>query len=254
MRKSYLGKLNYGIWGICIALSLILSGCATVYNPVTEREETTLIGEKSEIQIGKEAAISLEKQYGVVKNSNFQPRLNTIGGKIAKMSGRSHLPYTFKILKTDDVNALALPGGPVYITEGLLKEVETESQLACVLGHEVGHICARHSVKRIEAQFGYSLLYSILLQGEQEDIQNLANMAFNLTSLGYSRSDEFQADELGVTYAYRAGYNPYGMAEFLKILKKSYKRNPSHIETFFSTHPHVDDRIDRAEKLAAQIK
>lgn len=231
-----------------------LTGCATVYNPVTEKEETTLISEKSEIQIGKEAATSLEKQYGVVKKSNFQPRLNKIGKKIAKSSGRPHLPYTFKILKTDDVNALALPGGPVYVTEGLLKEVETESQLACVLGHEVGHICARHSVKRIEAQFGYNLLYSLLLRGEKEDIQNLANMAFNLTSLGYSRSDEFQADELGVTYAYRAGYNPYGMAGFLKILKKNYKRNPSHIETFFSTHPHVDDRIDRAEKLAAQTK
>jgi predicted Zn-dependent protease len=230
-----------------------LTGCATVYNPVTGREEASLISEQSEIQIGREAAVSIEKQYGVVKNSSFQPRLNNIGGKVARACGRPHLPYSFKILKTDDVNALALPGGSIYVTEGLLKETKTESQLACVLGHEIGHVCARHSIKRLEAQLGYSVLYTLILKESEKDIQNLANMTFNLTTLGYSRQDEFQADELGTKYAFRAGYNPYGMTEFLKILKKSYERNPSHIEAFFSTHPHIDDRIQRTEELAAKL-
>ena len=230
--------------------SLLLIGCATVYNPVTNKEETTLISEKDEIQIGREASVSLEKQYGLVKDTKLNTYLNGIGEKVAKSSGRPNLPYTFKILKTDDVNALALPGGSIYVTEGLLKESPTDSQLACVLGHEIGHVCARHSVKRLEAQVGYSVIASIILKGEKKDIQNLANMAFNLTTMGYSRQDEFQSDELGIKYAFKAGYDPYGMAEFLKLLKKNQKTNQSHIEVFFSTHPHVDDRIDRAEEIA----
>lgn len=233
---------------------LLLSGCATVYNPVTHRDEATLISEKDEIQIGQEASVSLEKQYGLVKDTKLNTYLNGIGEKVAQSSGRPKLPYTFKILKTDDVNALALPGGSIYVTEGLLKESPTDSQLACVLGHEIGHVCARHSVKRLEAQVGYSVLASIILKGKKEDIQNLANMAFNFTTLGYSRQDEFQSDELGIKYAFNAGYDPYGMAEFLKTLKKNQKTNQSHLEVFFSTHPNIDDRIDRAEEIAGKYK
>ncbi len=234
-----------------LSLSVLLfAGCATVYNPVTGREETTLIGEKSEIQIGKEASKSLEKEYRLVKDRKLNTYLKKVGERVAKASGRPHLPYTFKILKTEDVNALALPGGAIYVTEGLLRDVQTDSQLACVLGHEMGHVCARHSIKRLEVRLGYSVLYTLILGGSEKDIQNLANMAFNLTTMGYSRQDEFQSDELGIKYAFKAGYDPYGMAEFLKILKKKHKSSPSRIEIFFSTHPHVDDRIERAEKIA----
>jgi predicted Zn-dependent protease len=232
--------------------SILLTGCATVYNPVTNKEESTLIGEKEEIQIGQEAAVSLEKEYGLVKDTKLNKHLNSIGNKVAKTCGRPNLPYTFKILKTDDVNALTFPGGAIYVTEGLLKVYETDSQLANVLAHEIGHVCARHIIKKIEAQIGYSILYSILLSNSKKDMQNLSNTAFNLLSLGYSRQDEFQADELGIKYAYKAGYDPYGMAEFFKILKKNQKTNQSHIDVFFSTHPNVDDRIGRAEEIAKE--
>ncbi len=235
-------------------LSLFLIGCATVYNPVTGKDESTLIGEKQEIQIGKEAAASLERKHGIVKDERLNIYLTKIGLRVAKASGRPHLPYKFGILKVEDVNALALPGGYIYVTEGLLKEAENDDQLACVLGHEIGHVNARHGIKRVESQIGYSMIYSILLRGSDRDIQNLANLTFNLTSLGYSRNDEFQADELGITYAAKAGYDPYGMVEFLKILKEQYKRTPSQIEVFFSTHPHVDDRIGRAEEIAREYK
>ena len=233
-------------------LSLLLIGCATVYNPVTNKEETTLIGEKEEIQIGQEAAVSLEKQYGLVKDTELNTHLNDIGKKVAQKCGRPHLPYTFKILKTDDVNALTFPGGAIYVTEGLLKVYETDSQLANVLAHEIGHVCARHIIKKMEAQIGYSMLYALLLRSAKQDIQNLANVSFNLLSLGYSRSDEFQADELGIKYAYKAGYDPYGMAEFFRVLKKNQKTNQTHIDVFFSTHPNVDDRIGRAEEIAGE--
>ncbi|MFH1548089.1 MAG: M48 family metallopeptidase [Candidatus Omnitrophota bacterium] len=233
---------------------LFLSGCATVYNPVTNKDETTLISEKGEIQIGQEAAISLEKQYGLVKDTKLNKHLSSIGNKVAKKCGRPNLPYTFKILKTDDVNALTFPGGAIYVTEGLLKEYENDSQLASVLGHEIGHVCARHIIKKMEAQIGYSVLYGILLSNSKKDIQNLSNTAFSLLSLGYSRQDEFQADELGIKYAYKAGYDPNGMAGFLKVLKKSHKSNASHIDVFFSTHPHINDRIERSEEIAGKYK
>jgi len=245
-------KINYFIfWSLLIGV-ILLTGCATVYNPVTNKEETTLIGEKEEIQIGREAAVSLEKQYGLVKDTKLNAHLNSIGKKVAQKCGRPNLPYTFKILKTNDVNALTFPGGAIYVTEGLLKVCENDSQLANVLGHEIGHVCARHIIKKIEAQIGYSMLYALLLRSAKQDIKNLANISFNLLSLGYSRQDEFQADELGIKYAYKAGYDPYGMAQFLKILKEQYKRTPSQIEVFFSTHPHVDDRIERAEEIAGE--
>jgi len=247
-------KINYYNFGILFLSLLFLTGCATVYNPVTNREESTLIGENEEIRIGREAAASLEKQHGILKDSRLNTRLNNIGKKVAQKSGRAHLPYTFKILKIKDVNALALPGGYIYVTEGLLREAETDDQLACVLGHEIGHVNARHAIKRVESQLGYSLVYSILLGKSDKDIQKLANLSFNLTSLGYSRQDEFQADELGIKYAYKAGYDPYGMVQFLKILKEQYKRTPSQIEVFFSTHPHVDDRIERAEEIASKYE
>jgi len=236
-----------------IVVSLLLTSCVTVYNPVTAREEPTLIGESREIQIGREAAESLEKKQGLVNSPEMNRRIKRIGEEIARVCGRSHLPYSFKILKSKDVNALALPGGFIYVTKGLMKVVETDSQLASILGHEVGHVCARHAIKKLEAQIGYSLLYTLIFRGEKEDIQKLANMTFNLVTLGYSRQDEFQADELGIKYAYKAGYNPHGMAEFLKVLKKNYKRTPSQIEVFFSTHPHIDDRIERAEELADEM-
>ncbi|MCK4904661.1 M48 family metalloprotease [bacterium] len=245
-------KLNYYIVGLFLIISLFLTGCATVYNPVTNREENTLIGEKEEIRIGKKATVSLEKQHGLVKDAQLNAHLNNIGQKVARKSGRPHLPYTFKILKIKEVNALALPGGYIYVTEGLLKEAQNDAQIACVLGHEIGHVNARHAIKRVESQLGYSLIYTILLGKSEKDIQNLANLTFNLTSLGYSRSDEFQADELGIKYAYKAGYDPYGMVQFLKILKEQYKKTPSQIDVFFSTHPHVDDRIERAEKIAGK--
>ena len=251
MRKTF-KKINYQLLVLLIVLPIFLAGCATVYNPVTNREESTIIGEKEEIRIGREAAASLEKQYGVVKDFQLNNRLTNIGSKVAKKSGRPNLPYTFKILKIKKVNALALPGGYIYVTEGLLRETKNDAQLACVLGHEIGHVNARHSIKRVEAQLGYSLIYSILLGKSDKDIKSLANLTFNLTSLGYSRQDEFQADELGIKYAYKAGYNPYGMAQFLKILKEQYKVTPLQIEVFFSTHPHVDDRIERAEEIAGK--
>lgn len=247
-------KLNHCVLGLFFIMSLLLAGCATVYNPVTNKEESTLIGEQDEIQIGREAAASLEKQYSLVKDAEANAKLNNIGKKVVQKCGRSELPYTFKILKTDDVNALTFPGGAIYVTEGLMKVYENDSQLANVLGHEIGHVCARHIIKKIEAQIGYSLLYSILLSNSKKDIQNLANLSFNLLSLGYSRQDEFQADELGIKYAYKAGYDPNGMADFLKVLKKNQKTNRTHIDVFFSTHPAVDDRIERAEEIAGKYK
>ena len=252
-RKSLVRPVHYTLifW---LALSFLITGCATVYNPVTHREEASLISQQSEVQIGREAATSLEKQYGLVKDTALNTRVNNIGSRVARGCGRKNITYTFKILKTDDVNALALPGGPVYVTYGLMKLQPTDSQLANVLGHEVGHICARHIIKKMEAQIGYSMLYSIILSDSKKDIQNLSNTAFNLLALGYSRQDEFQADELGIEYAFRAGYDPYGMAGFLKLLKRNQKTNQSHIDVFFSTHPHVDDRIERAEEIAGEYK
>ena len=240
---------------VLVPVFLLIAGCATIYNPATEREEVIFIDEKSEIAIGAGTAKRLEKKYSLYEDAKAVRYVNRIGRDVARAGDRPNLEYHFKVLNIEQVNALALPGGFVYVTRGLLDRVGDDDELAAVLGHEIGHIAARHGVKKLQAQLGYSLLSTLIFREDKyKDMEQALDMAANLISLGYSRNDELLADRLGTRYSYRSGYGLRGMLSFLKKLKKMEKQEPFLLDVLLSTHPPTLERIGVVEEEINRLK
>jgi predicted Zn-dependent protease len=220
---------------------LALSGCATIYNPATGKRELILIDTTSEITLGNYIASGIKRRFDLSDDPRLNERAQRVGEKIFSVSDRTDLPYHFYVIKNKEPNAFALPGGFVYIHTGLLNLLD-DDELACVLGHEVGHIAARHSVKKLQAEIGYTLLMNVALRKAGiQDMRRVINISFDLISLGYSREDELLADRLAVRYASRAGYNPRAM---LGVLKKLEKKGRGHWGplTILSSHPDIATR------------
>lgn len=227
-------------WQICCLLILFSALWQLPGMPVAEAGLFS-ISTKEEIDLGKNTARELEKKYGVVQDPVLQERINQIGQRIVGVCDRKDLPYTFKVLNTDEINALAVPGGYVYLYKGLVDYMPSDEELAGVISHEVGHIVKRHTVRRIEKNMGISLLFNIFFKDRGQVLQNLA---FNAIMADYSRDDERQADELGFTYAMRAGYSPYSMLLTLHKLKEKEGRSSYGL---FSSHPNTGSRIGQVE-------
>lgn len=231
---------------------LLFSGCTTIYNPATERRETLLIDTKSEIALGADMDKQIDKELKILDDPKMQARLNAIGTKVAGASDRQDLTYSFKIVKDKEFNAFAIPGGFIYVNSGLINAAN-DNELACVLAHEIGHVAARHSVKRLQAVLGYQIIMNIALgASNQQSVFQAVDIAFNLVTLGYSRQDEFLADKLAVRYAKRAGFNPYGMVTFFEKLKReSDKKGPTMQLVFLSSHPPIEERIKNVKEQIA---
>ena len=241
-----------------ISASLILgvfffSGCTTIYNSATGQRETLLIDTQTEVSLGKDMDKQVRSEMQMFNDPQMQERLERIGKKIAAVSDRQDLSYYFNIVKEKEFNAFAIPGGNVYVNSGLV-QAATDDELAAVVGHEVGHIAARHSVKRLQAVLGYQLIASIALgaSGQQQVLQAV-DIVFNVVNLGYSRKDEYLADKLGVKYTKAAGFDPNGMVTFFQKLKKEGNDAGSKL-VFLSSHPPIDDRIKQAEKEIAAVQ
>lgn len=249
VRKLYRMLKELKIPGIvCCVLSigycLMLSGCTTEYNLVTKEEEIYFYSTDKEVQMGSNIARQVAEQYKPVDDPLIQKRVEDIGKKIAAVCDRKDIDYHFFVLNEDEVNAVSLPGGYVYIFKGLIDKVDSDDELAGVIGHEVGHIVARHSIKKLQGQMGYSLLRVMIAQASKNnDVGNAADLAFADIMSGYSREDELLADELGTRYAKLAGYDPQGMIEFLSKLHEINRRKPAQPFVYFKSHPYVPDRI-----------
>lgn len=229
--------LNFTFW-------LFLSGCSTEYNVVTGKEELYFYSTDKEVQIGQAIAKEVELQYKPVDDPLLQKRVEDIGKKVAAASDRKEVDYRFKALEDNEINAFALPGGFIYVNKGLLEKISDDDELACVLGHEVGHIVARHSIKKLQAIMGYSLVRVLTAVATRSSgAVTAADLAFTEIILGYGREDELLADQLGSRYAKRAGYNPRSMISFLQRLEDINKRKPLRPRSYFKTHPYVPDRI-----------
>lgn len=229
------------------------NGCATVYNPVTKEKELTLINTSAERSLGERINRQIENQHRFVTNSEMLSRVRRIGNALSLQSERRNIHYYFKVIDENKLNAVAIPGGYIYLYKKLVQEANND-ELACVIGHEIAHVEARHGVKRLQAVLGYQLLLNLALGGKAEaNIVKYSNLIFDLILKGYSREDELQADRVGVRYAYQAGYNPKAMISFLKKLIKKGRYSPSRIE-FFSTHPLVENRIEELQKVIGRIK
>lgn len=240
---------------LLLTASLALPGCATEYNIATEKEEWIYYDTNKEIKIGASVAKDIEKSYQISRNAVFQERIKTIGRKIAEVCDRKELVYHFNVLEAkeekdkkdidEEVNAMALPGGYVYCFKGLFTVAEpTDDELACVLAHEVGHIVAKHSLKKLQGSFGYMLLRIAAAQAANSAAVGYGlDAAFFELMTGYSREDELLADRLGARYAKLAGYNPQGMISFLEKLQKINRKKPLRPYSYGSTHPYAADRV-----------
>lgn len=210
--------------------------------------------------LGYSYAPSMEADMGGVSNDSAMiSRVQSIGKKLAPTTDNPKI-YTFKVLNTDTINAFALPGGPVYVNKGLLNLIN-DNELAAVMGHELGHINARHSIESMERNFGLGIVSNLVtsylhkskkLDLSDKDLENINkfNSAMsNFIQLGYSRDNEYESDAKGLNYAVAAGYNPYGMLTLMKKFQSMQTREPSKFEIFFSTHPATGDRIDKIEDI-----
>ncbi|HOK80166.1 MAG TPA: M48 family metallopeptidase [bacterium] len=236
--------------------AILFSGCATYYNPVTGKQETTVYTEKDEIDMGIAVDKKICSEFKIVENpEKVFPGFTSICARVARSNDRSHLNYTFRVIENNQVNAFSIPGGFVYVYTGLLKQISSPDELACIIGHEIGHICNRDGVHRLEKQILYSIPASILFgSGRQKAIQQAADTVFTLSMLKYSRSQEIEADTLGMTYAYRAGFNPEGMISFFKKMEELEKNHPSIPLTFLRDHPEIKERIRNAQSVVNKLK
>lgn len=243
---------------IIIGLFLFLSGCATTYNPATEREEFIFINSATEVAIGGEMVAELTKKYPLSHDQNLQDRVQRIGAKLSEVSDRQDIEYKFFVLEDKELNAMTLPGGFIYVNQGLMNVLD-DHELAYVLGHEVGHVAARHIAKKIQSNMTYQLLLSVAFaaagekgSGKVEDIAKGVNVLFNLIALGYSRKDEYEADRLAVKYAFKAGFNP--SAAIFALEKIRQEEGPNwRLLIYFRTHPYVEERIDALRQIIAQL-
>ena len=219
------------------------ASCAV--NPVSGQHELMLLSESEEIQLGGQTDADVVRQFGIYDDRKLNAYVNGLGQRVGKVSHRPHLAYHFKVLDVSVVNAFAVPGGYVYFTRGILATLNSEAELAGVMGHEIGHITARHSAQQISraqlAQMGIAV--GSIFSETFRDLSGLTGMGVQMLFLKFSRDNERQADDLGVEYASKVGYDASQMANFFETLDRMHPHaDKSGLPSWFSTHPNPEDR------------
>ena len=244
--------------------------CAGTSKDLKPEEDAELLSEEDEIKFGYYVDAIVCHEFPVLKNKKLTGQVSAIGEKLAKNSLRPDLKFTFKVLNTETVNAFSGPGGFVYVTVGLLDRLKSKDELAAVLSHEIGHCCARHSIKSWRtAQKITSVLTVVdlaaLVAGFPPvataggDIiadvgQRAAYLASIIVYQGYSRGYEYQADELGITQMEASGYNPQSMIiVFEKFVKLRKEEGQDKGLIILSSHPHLEDRIQHAREFIERL-
>lgn len=231
--------------------SFLLAVCAFVITTIFPSFVSAgMISREQEIAMGRETAMALEAKYGVYQNREMQERVNRIGQKLASVCDRQDLTYSFKVLNSNEVNALACPGGFIYVFKGLIDYMPSDSELAGVLSHEVSHVVEKHTVRQIEKQMLTGILMAVVTKGDL----GLAGMATQALSAGYSRTDERGADKEGFKLCVKAGYNPYSMVLTINKLEDLAKEHGNPGYGVFSSHPEPEERLKRVMKQIKQLE
>jgi len=240
-----------------------LTAAACSINPVSNMPEVTLMTVEQEKKLGEEEAKKVDQQMGLLPDEALTAYVDAVGQRLAKESPRQDVAYQFHAVDMIEPNAFALPGGYVYVTRGLLALVNTEDELAGVVGHEIGHVAARHTVQRVSRQGPFALITN-LVSGVTgffvpivgDIVGGVGNFAQSLVFSPYSRGQESEADDVGQKMAAKAGWNPLGLATFLDTLGREEAllsdgpRKPS----FFDSHPATPDRVKHTTKNAKDLK
>jgi Zn-dependent protease with chaperone function len=244
---------------IAASVTLLLVTLITGWAQTQVKPGFNLFSPQQDIEIGKQSAVEAEKQLPLIRDGRAMEYLHRLGQRLAEQAPGERYPYTFKLVNAAEINAFALPGGPIYVHRGTIEAAQSESELAGVIAHEIAHIALRHGThqasKAYLAQAGLGALGGVLGSGTAGTIIGaVGGLGLNTLFLKYSRGAETQADVLGAQIMARAGYDPLNLARFFETLGREAGRNPSSLEKFLSDHPAPADRTQRIEKEAVLIR
>ena len=244
------------LWLSSMSALGLAAGCAV--NPVTGEKQLMLVSEDQEVQIDRQySPVQLSADLGVSQDKTLNAYIDRTGQKMAVKTHRSHMPYNFHVVNATYVNAYAFPGGTIAVTRGILLSLENEAELAALLGHELGHVNARHTAQQMsKGKLTQGIVGGIAAaagtQGKMygDLASQLGQVSAGALLASYSRDNEREADALGMEYMVRTGYNPQGMVGLMDVLRSLSKHDPSAIELMFSTHPMSDERYSTAVETA----
>ena len=230
-----------------LSLALVLAGLAA----------GCLATQQQEVQMGAGYAAEINSKLPLVRDPEINAYVNRLGDSLARVADARGLEWHFYVVDAKDVNAFAVPGGYIYVNRGLIERFTKMDQLASVLGHEIGHVTQRHSIKQQQKATGASLGITLgcVLTGACNNaaVGSLVNVGAGAMMAGFSRGDEAEADRVGLDYVVRAGIDPRGMPETFEILMAERRAKPEGVESFFATHPLEEDRIRAAREMIARI-
>jgi len=256
MRESNHGALAVGLLAICL-LAVGVYSCAV--NPVTGRSELALVSfsEEEEAALGAKAyAPAVQQQGGFYRDRELEAYVQEVGMRLARVSHRPNLNYRYRVLNSSVPNAFALPGGYIVINRGLLVGLSSEAEMAAVLGHETGHVTAKHSLAGYQRAMTANVLVTgvVLATGGRAGVQELSGITASLLENGFSRDQEREADWLGIDYMVKAGYNPEGAVQLQEYFYRQLEggKNPMWAEGLFRTHPFSKERLDNARARIAE--
>ncbi len=240
---------------LAIGLALVTGiGCAT--NPATGKKQLSFISEESEIELGRKSHEEVLAAFGDYEDDELEAYVRRVGEELAATSERPGLPWSFEVLDDASVNAMALPGGFIYVTRGILAHMNSEAELAGVLGHEIGHVTARHSVNQLSKQQLYGGLFAVgmIASPELRAFGDLAGQGLGLLFLRFGRDAERQADDLGLRYMVRGQYDAREMPKMFEMLESvSGLSEGGRAPSWMSTHPNPDARGQRSRAAIAAL-
>ncbi|MGD2064031.1 MAG: M48 family metalloprotease, partial [Nitrospirota bacterium] len=249
--RRHVGRAGVAVVGLLLT---IVVACAV--NPATGQHQLSLLSESREIALGAQEHPNIVAEYGALEVPALARYVERVGQALVRVSHRPHLTYRFTVLDSPILNAFALPGGYIYVTRGLLAELNNEAELAGVVGHEIGHVTARHGAQRYTHAAGYQLLkgLAVALQPGLANWTRLSDLAFSAAVSGYGRGNELQADELGLEYAAAVGYDTGQLDHFFEtLLREERDAGQGGFHGLFASHPDTRRRIERLRARAAEL-
>jgi predicted Zn-dependent protease len=236
-------------------MAVIGLGASCARNPATGHSQLNLVPQSQEIELGKQSAEEVARTVGLYEDPRLERYVSDLGKRLAGLTERPNLPWTFHVVDDPAVNAFALPGGYVFVTRGILAYLDNEAQLATVMGHECGHVAARHSVNQMSkqelAQLGLGI--GMAVSPTVRQLGQLGLVGLNLLFLKFSRTDENQADQLGLRYALRAGYDVREMPKVFEVLQRVSQTSGARLPEWLATHPSEEHRIESTREQIARL-
>ena len=250
-KKGGLTRRDF-LWLSSMAAAGYVFGCAT--DPVTGKKQFMLVSEDTEIQIDRQySPLQFSTDYGEVQDSRLNRYVSQVGNKMAASSHRPHMPYSFRVVNATYVNAYAFPGGSIAATRGIMLSLDNEAELASLLGHELGHVNARHAAEQMsKGQLSQALVggISVLAGTQSAALADLADQLGQISAgallASYSRDNEREADALGMQYMVGAGYGSEGFIGLMDILNSMSKHKSTTVDLLFATHPMSQERYNTA--------